>query len=91
MAFYVHGIESRHPKKLFLGPVVFIIVPLSHFSAVTLPHHLKSPAVFITIFLAASSKTIAFVGVAIVMVMVIYGYSQDIKKKNRDRNRDVNK
>ncbi len=41
----------------------------------------------IAIFLAASSKTIAFVGVAIVLVLVVYGYSQDIAKKNSDKRR----
>lgn len=40
-----------------------------------------------TLFLAAASKKIAFIGVAIVLVMVAYGYSQDIKKKNRDNSR----
>ena len=42
-------------------------------------------AVLTTIFLAAASKTIAFVGVAIVMVFVVYGYYLDIKKKNERR------
>lgn len=78
------------PQETIFRPSGFIIVTLSHYSAVTLPHQLKPPAVFIAIFLAAASKTITFVGVAIVMVMVIYGYSQDIKKKNRDKSRDIN-
>jgi hypothetical protein len=34
------------------------------------------------IMLAAASKKIAFVGVAIVLVFVVYGYYLDIKKKN---------
>lgn len=38
-----------------------------------------------TIFLAAASKNIAFVGVAIVLVFVVYGYYLDIKKKNEGR------
>ncbi len=43
---------------------------------------IKYFAMLITMLLAAASKKIAFIGVAIVLVFVVYGYYLDIKKKN---------